>query len=83
MQPALTPWPLRVLLGRAEREWESRHRIFDLPAGKTHHADPTADTTVTIGGRSVATRSARRRGRTPNWRRTSWRDGWRAPGSSS
>ena len=55
MQPALTPWPLRVLLGRAEREWESRHRIFDLPAGKMHHSDQTADTTVTIGGRPVAT----------------------------
>ncbi len=55
MQPALTPWPLRVLLGRAAREWESRHRIFDLPAGKMHHADPTADMTAIVGGCTVAT----------------------------
>jgi hypothetical protein len=43
MQPALTPWPLQVLLGRVAREWETRHRIFDLPSGKFHHVDPTAD----------------------------------------
>jgi len=28
---------------------------IDLPAGKMHHSDQTADTTVTIGGRPVAT----------------------------
>jgi len=55
MQPALTQWPLRVLLGRVAREWETRHRIFDLPSGKFHHNDPTADLSAMLGGRRVAT----------------------------
>ena len=55
MKPALTPWPLRVLLGRVAQEWETRHRIFDVPSGKFHHTDPTADLSAVIGGHQVAT----------------------------
>ena len=55
MPAALTPWPLRVLLGRVAHEWETRHRIFDLPLGKFHHNDPTADLSAMLGGRRVAT----------------------------
>lgn len=55
MQPALTPWPLQVLLGRVAREWETRHRIFDLPSGKIHHVDPTADLGAVVMGRAAAT----------------------------
>ena len=55
MPAALTPWPLRVLLGRVAHEWETRHRIFDLPFGKFHHNDPTADLSAMLGGRRVAT----------------------------
>jgi putative selenate reductase len=55
MQPALTPWPLQVLLGRVAREWETRHRIFDLPSGKFHHVDPTADLGTSVMGHAVAT----------------------------
>ena len=32
--PALTPFPLDLLLGRVAREWESRQRIFDLPIAR-------------------------------------------------
>ena len=32
--PPLTPYPLRVLLGRVAHEWETRHRIFDLPIAR-------------------------------------------------
>jgi len=55
MQPALTPWPLQVLLGRVAREWETRHRIFDLPSGKFHHVDPTADLGISVMGQALAT----------------------------
>lgn len=55
MTPALSPWSLRAMLGRVAQEWETRHRIFDLPSGKIHHTDPTADLSATIGGHAVAT----------------------------
>jgi putative selenate reductase len=55
MQSALTPWPLQVLLGRVAREWETRHRIFDLPSGKFHHVDPTTDLGIAVMGQAVAT----------------------------
>jgi putative selenate reductase len=49
------PYPLRVLLGRVAREWETRHRIFDLPSGRFHHVDPVHDLGVELGGRRAAT----------------------------
>ncbi len=49
------PYPLRVLLGRVAREWETRHRIFDLPTGRFYQADPAHDLTVRLGGRPAAT----------------------------
>jgi putative selenate reductase len=49
------PFPLRVLLGRVAREWETRHRIFDLPSGRFHHVDPVHDLSVELGGRRAAT----------------------------
>ena len=44
-----------MLLGRVAHEWETRHRIFDLPSGKFHHNDPIADLSAMVGGRRVAT----------------------------
>lgn len=32
--PALTPLPLRSLLERIAHEWQTRHRIFDLPSAR-------------------------------------------------
>jgi len=55
MAPALTPTPLRVLLGRIAEEWDSRHRIFDMPSGRFHRADTTADLSVLVGRRPAAT----------------------------
>ncbi len=53
--PALTPYPLQVLLGRVAVEWETRHRIFDLPTGRFFHQEPTRDLSVTVAGRTAAT----------------------------
>jgi putative selenate reductase len=50
-----TPYPLRLLLGRLAREWETRHRLFDLPTGRFYQADPAHDLTVRLGGRPAAT----------------------------
>ena len=55
MTPALVPYPLQVLLGRIADEWETRHRIFDMPSGRFHHIDPALDLSVLIGGRPSAT----------------------------
>ncbi|HSM02246.1 MAG TPA: 4Fe-4S binding protein [Acidimicrobiia bacterium] len=55
MNPALVPYPLRVLLGRVVEEWESRHRIFDMPSGRFHRADPATDLSVLVGRRPAAT----------------------------
>jgi len=52
---ALTPYPLDVLLGRVAHEWESRHRIFDMPSGRFHHVDPDLDLSVMVGRRPAAT----------------------------
>ncbi len=51
----LRPWPLRVLLGRIAAEWESRHRIFDMPSGRYFHPEPVHDLATTVGGHPVAT----------------------------
>ncbi len=53
--PPLTPWPLDVLLGRVASEWQSRHRIFDLPTGRVHQLEPPHDLSVDIAGHHAAT----------------------------
>jgi putative selenate reductase len=54
-QPPLTPYPLQVLLGRVAAEWESRHRIFDLPTSRFYHPEPAHDLSFAMGGRRPAT----------------------------
>lgn len=54
-RPPFTPLPLSVLLGRIALEWESRHRIFDLPTGRFYQSDPAHDLSVEMGGRTAAT----------------------------
>ncbi len=51
----MKPYPLRVLLGRVAREWETRHRIFDLPTGRFFHQEETRDLTAPVAGRWAAT----------------------------
>ncbi|MFH1841968.1 MAG: glutamate synthase, partial [bacterium] len=53
--PALTPWPLSLLLSRIETEWEQRRRIFDLPVNRFFKADPDCDLSLTVAGATVAT----------------------------
>ncbi len=53
--PPLTPYPLRVLLGRIAREWETRHRIFDLPTGRFFHPEPVRDLGVVVAGAPAGT----------------------------
>lgn len=53
--PPLTPYPLRVLLGRVAREWETRRRIFDLPTGRFYQHDPAHDLSFDMGGRCPST----------------------------
>jgi putative selenate reductase len=53
--PPLTPFPLRVLLGRIAEEWESRHRIFDLPIARFFDVSEGVDLTVDFMGRPAAT----------------------------
>lgn len=55
MTAALTPWPLRTLLGRIALEWDTRHRILDLPSGKFYRSDTAVDLGGSVGGRPVAT----------------------------
>ncbi len=55
MTPALTPWPLRTLLGRIALEWDTRHRILDLPSGKFFRPEVGIDVGTAVGGRPVAT----------------------------
>lgn len=54
-RPPFTPLPLRMLLGRIAYEWETRHRIFDLPTGRFYQSDPAHDLSVEMGGRLAAT----------------------------
>lgn len=53
--PPLTPYPLQVLMGRIFREWESRHRIFDLPTARFFDAGDGPDLTTDFMGRTAAT----------------------------
>ncbi|MDO9693600.1 MAG: 4Fe-4S dicluster domain-containing protein [Candidatus Latescibacteria bacterium] len=53
--PALTPWPLRDLLGRAVAELDARGAIFDLPVGKWHRPVDGVDLADTVGGHAVGT----------------------------
>ncbi len=53
--PPLSPLPLRVLLGRIAHEWQTRQRIFDLPANKFHDASAGPDLSVRFLGRPAAT----------------------------
>jgi putative selenate reductase len=51
----LTPYPLGVLLGRVASEWESRHRVFDLPYARFFDASAGPDLTADFMGRPAAT----------------------------
>jgi len=53
--PALTPFPLRVLLGRIHHEWATRRRIFDLPAARFFDTSAGPDLSVRFLGRPAAT----------------------------
>jgi len=53
--PALTPFPLEVLLGRIAHEWETRHRIFDLPTARFFDVSAGPDLSVEFLGRPAAT----------------------------
>jgi putative selenate reductase len=53
--PPLTPYPLRVLLGRIAEEWESRHRIFDMPLARFFDVSSGPDLTADFMGRRAAT----------------------------
>jgi putative selenate reductase len=53
--PAFTPFPLRVLLGRIAHEWETRRRIFDLPAARFFDTSAAPDLSVDFLGRRAAT----------------------------
>jgi len=50
-----TPLPLRVLLGRIAREWQTRQRIFDLPANRFFDVSAAPDLSVEFLGRPAAT----------------------------
>jgi putative selenate reductase len=52
---ALTPFPLDVLLGRIAREWETRHRIFDLPTARFWSPSGAGDLSMDFLGRYAAT----------------------------
>jgi putative selenate reductase len=53
--PPLSPYPLRTLLGRVAREWETRHRIFDLPTARLFDVSSGPDLTTDFMGRTAAT----------------------------
>ncbi len=53
--PPLTPYPMDVLMGRIAHEYESRHRIFDLPTARFWSRDPEVDLTMSFMGRPAAT----------------------------
>jgi putative selenate reductase len=52
---ALTPFPLDVLLGRIAHEWETRHRIFDLPTARFWSPSGAVDLSMDFLGRHAAT----------------------------
>jgi putative selenate reductase len=51
----LTPYPLRVLLGRVAVEWQTRHRIFDLPTARFFDVSAGPDLSADFMGRRMAT----------------------------
>ncbi len=53
--PPLTPFGLDVLLGRIAHEWETRHRIFDLPSARFWKRADDVDLTADVLGRKAAT----------------------------
>ena len=53
--PALTPYPLDLLLGRVAQEWESRQRIFDLPIARFWKKADGVDLSMDFLGRPAAT----------------------------
>ncbi|HEX9865023.1 MAG TPA: 4Fe-4S dicluster domain-containing protein [Acidimicrobiia bacterium] len=53
--PPLTPYPLRVLLGRIAHEWETRHRIFDLPIARIFDVSAGPGLSAEFLGRPAAT----------------------------
>lgn len=53
--PPLTPFPLGVLLGRIAHEWETRHRIFDLPTARFCNVSDGPDLSMDFMGRPAAT----------------------------
>jgi putative selenate reductase len=53
--PPLTPYPLRVLLGRIAHEWETRHRIFDLPIARIFDVSAGPGLSAEFMGRPAAT----------------------------
>ncbi len=58
--PPLTPLPLPVLLGRVVKEWQTRRRIFGLPARRFFRStgadgEPTCSLATEIAGCPVAT----------------------------
>jgi putative selenate reductase len=53
--PPLTPYPLGILLGRIAHEWETRHRIFDLPIARIFDVGEGPDLSAEFMGRRAAT----------------------------
>lgn len=53
--PPLTPYPLRVLLGRIAEEWTTRHRIFDLPIARFFNVSEGPDLSTDFMGRPAST----------------------------
>ncbi len=52
--PPLTPFPFNVLMGRIAHEWETRHRILDLPTARFWSRDPEVDLGIEFMGRPAA-----------------------------
>ncbi len=53
--PPLSPFSLRVLLGRIAHEWATRQRVFDLPANRFFDASAAPNLSVRFLGRPAAT----------------------------
>lgn len=52
--PPLTPLSLGVLLERIAHEWETRHKIFDLPSARIWKRDPDLDLSFDFLGHEAA-----------------------------
>ncbi len=53
--PPLTPMPLGTLLDRIAYEWDTRHRIFDLPIARFYNVGEGPDLSIDFLGRPAAT----------------------------